>query len=148
MSDQKSDRTGKELLEALNHLFSEVDPQTSEEIAAVIKVGGYDPDAFAMRIKAVAEQAMSNSPLNWRNKARIELEQERKRLKAHAVRDDRGRDFLLKRVKTLLEKYSGVTGFAYAHHRNLDKASDDDLLSLIEELEHLSGLEKPEDDEN
>lgn len=148
MSEQKPNRSGRELLNALNHLFSEVDPETPEENEAAIKAVGYDPGSFARRMQSIAKQAMQDSPLNWRNKARAELEEGRKRLEVNSVSPAGGRESLLSRIQTLLAQIPGKSSLAYAHHRNLDKASEEDLLSLVEELEHLIGHVDPSTDGN
>lgn len=149
MSEHKQDRTDKELFDAMNQLFSEVEPGTPEEIDEVIKAIGYDPESFAARMKAVARRSASESPLNWRNKARTELELERKRLESRtATRRGVGEE-LRTRIQDLLTQLGSKpnVAMAFAHHRNLDTASDEDLASLLEELEHLIGDNSKLDDE-
>lgn len=147
MSEHKRDRTDKGLLDAVNQLFSEVEPETPEEIDEIIKAVGYEPNSFATRMESVAKRSAAESPLNWRNKARTELELERKRLEAYtASRKAIGND-LRARIQDLLSQFGGRSNMAFAHHRNLDTASDEDLASLLEELEHLINDKNTPDDE-
>lgn len=147
MSEHKRDRTDKELFGAINQLFSEVEPETPEEIDAVIKAVGYDPKSFAARMETVAKQFAAKSPLNWRNKARTELDLERKRLELHTASRKRTGNDLRARIQNLLAQFGGRPDMAFAHHRNLDTASDEDLESLLEELEYLIGDKNTPDDE-
>ena len=147
MSEHRRDRTDKELLDAINQLFSEVEPETSEDVDAIVKAVGYDPDLFATRMEAVAKRFAADSPLNWRNKAREELELERQRLETHTAARKGTRTALQDQIRDLLAQFSDNPNVAFAHHRNLDKASDEDLASLIEELEYLIGDKHTSDDE-
>ena len=67
--------TEEELVHANADLFNEVEPETPEEIDAVLREGGHDPDSIAARMKSIAECALARSPLNWRNRAQLGLEQ-------------------------------------------------------------------------
>jgi len=60
--------TGEDLVRAFADLFDEIEPETPEEIDAVLREAGYDPDEVGARMEAVAERALVDSPLNWRTR--------------------------------------------------------------------------------
>jgi len=51
--------TSEDLVRAFADLFDEIEPETPEEIDAVLREAGYDPDEVGARMKAVAERALN-----------------------------------------------------------------------------------------
>lgn len=133
MSKREPLKTDQELARALDELFDEIPPpETSEEIDATLREAGCDPDEVASRMQALAERALRESPLNWRNR-RQEMEQERAQLDTSSSATERSRFELLSAIRQIFTQYPQLA----THHRNLDQATDDDLASLLAELEYL-----------
>jgi DNA-directed RNA polymerase subunit F len=131
-------KTSEDLVRAVADLFDEVEPETQEEIDAVLREAGHDPDEVAARMKVVAERALASSPFNWRNRAQRELADERARYERLASVLPRSRADILSAIQALLAQLGGRTQQAYAHFRNFESATDEDLARLLSELEYLA----------
>ncbi len=139
MNKRQPPVTEEELVHAFADLFDEVEPETPEEIDAVLRDGGHDPDTIAARMKSIAERALARSPLNWRNRAQQELEAERSKLDRVTPIPRRGRGEIIAAIQQLLSRLQ-ARQLAPAHaYRNFDQATDEDLASLLAELEYLVG---------
>ncbi len=139
MTEQTSPQSERDLVDALVDLFNEVEPDTSEEIDAVLHEAGHDPEEVTSRIKAAVERALTDSPLNWRNKARNEIEEERTRLTTFTPSVSGDRVTLLESIQRLLASLQTRNGtLAAAYHRNLEEATNEDLAGLLAELEYLA----------
>ena len=57
MSEQRKKRTPEEFLQAMDELFASVPPETPEEVDAVLRAAGLDPDEVGRRGMQVAFQA-------------------------------------------------------------------------------------------
>ena len=77
----KGQRTPEELIQAVADLFNEVEPETPEEIEAVLREAGYDPDAIREQMKTIAERALSKQPQKWSEKIQTLPEKDPTRLK-------------------------------------------------------------------
>jgi hypothetical protein len=138
MEHRNERRTEEELLHAFADLFDEVMEEDPEEIDAALEELGYDPTEIGKKMKAVAEQALAESPLNWRNRARQAMEREKRRLTSFGTQLDRTRAQVLEVVSNLLAQAEHVHGTqAVAHFRNFNEMTDEDLADLAEELEYL-----------
>lgn len=137
MNKRQPPATEEELVHAFADLFNEVEPETPEEIDAVLREGGHDPDTIAARMKSIAERALARSPLNWRNRAQREVEAERSKLDKVTPIVRRGRGEMITDIQQLLSRLQAHQ-LAPAHaYRNFDQATDEDLASLLAELEYL-----------
>ncbi len=137
MKKRRPPATEEELVHAFADLFDEVGPETPEEIDAVLREVGRDPDTIAAQMKAVAERALARSPLDWRNRAQQELEAERHRLESVTPTLGRGRGEIITAIQRLLSQLQ-ARQLAPAHaHRHFDQATDEDLASLLVEIEYL-----------
>jgi len=147
MNKRQPPATEEELVHAFADLFDEVGPDTSEEIDAVLREGGHDPDTIAARMKSIAERALSRSPLNWRNRAQQELEAERSKLDRVTPIVRRGREEIIAAIQQLLSRLQ-ARQLAPAHaYRNFDQATDEDLASLLAELEYLVAAKHAHEEE-
>jgi hypothetical protein len=147
MNKRQPPATEEELVHAFADLFDEVGPETPEEIDAALREGGHDPDTVAARMKSIAERALARSPLNWRNRAQQELEAERSRLDNVTPILRRGRGEIIAAIQQLLSRLQAHQ-LAPAHaYRNFDQATDEDLTSLLAELEYLVAGKSTHEDE-
>ena len=137
MKPRKSPATDEELVNAFTDLFNEVEPETEDEIDAVLRQAGYDPEAVAVRMRQVADRAIEKSPLNWRNRFSTELETEKTRLAALRSSVHMSREEILEAIRNKVTRLGGKINQLGFAHRNFDMASDDDLRSLLSELDYL-----------
>lgn len=138
MDERRPPVTEEELVRAFANLFNEVEPETPEEINATLRDAGYDPDTVAARMKAVAERAIMDSPLNWRNRAKQELEEERHRRGVAESSAPQSRKDIINAIRRLLTQIHGNQVELATHFRNFDQATNDDLVSLLGDLEYLA----------
>lgn len=151
MKKRKPIETESQLIAALERFFTNV--SMSEPIESVdeeLREFGYDSVALGSQIEALAQRALAESQLNWRNQARHEIDAARNKLDRfeRATPDhQQDRSSLLNAIQHLLKKLgSQDSQLVPAHFRNFNSASDQDLVSLLQELEFLaSNHEYPED---
>ena len=137
MNERRPPTTEDELIHAFTDLFNAVEPETPEEIQTTLRDAGYDPDSVAARMQAIAARAIENSPLNWRKRAQVELESEKARLEIIPSAQPGNRADIINFIKQLLTGLSGQQFEHAAHFRNFDQATDEDLASLLADLEYL-----------
>lgn len=136
MTERKPIRSEEELAEAFDQLFDEIpSPQTQEEIDEYIREAGIDPDEFGARIKKLTIKALAESPINWRIRSKAEIEEARAQLDSIGAIANKERNNLLSIIDKALEQIL-VTNpqLISLHHRNRTELSDEDLLSLLQEL--------------
>ena len=137
MTERKPIRSEEELAEAFDQLFSEIPPpQTEEEINEYIIEAGYDPDEFGEQIKNIASEALKNSPLNWRNQiAQSEIEEARSQLeKINELANKDRKDIFSIIEKVMAQIKEANPQLAPVHYRNRSELSEEDLVSLLQEL--------------
>ncbi len=135
MKDRKAPQTDEELVQKLADLFEGAGPEPPEEVDAALREFGYDPEALAVHMRAVAERAIAESPLNWRNRA-PELAKERSLLGSFARPLGESREELARKIRDLTSRL-GPARLQLAY-RDLESLTDDDLASLLADLEFLS----------
>lgn len=145
MTKKKPLETSEEFANTLADLFNETEPETPEEIEAILREAGYDPAQLAIEMQAFAEQALKNSPLNWRNRAQQELTAARSHFESTLSRVSRSRSELIDAIQQLLQQVGSQSQPALAHFRNFEAATDDDLASMLEELEYLKSQQQGQD---
>lgn len=141
MSSRKGPRTDQEFVEAFEHLLYEHGPETSEEVDAFLRSEGLDPEVIAANGRAFVQKALASSPLNWRSYI-AERQRAKEELVAHQVSPTLSRDVLLAAIR---ESLSGLSPQQIAQsgvqYRNLEEVTDEDLRSLLAELEYLNRTE-------
>ena len=139
MRKRQPPTNNEELLDALADLFDAVEPSAPEEVDEVLREAGHDPDEVAMKMKAIAERALAKSPMNWRNVARRETDEERARLDGFKPELPGSRTDLITAIRKLLASLQiDQRRLAAAHHRNFEEVTDEDLASLFVELSYLA----------
>jgi hypothetical protein len=139
MDKRKGPESYEDLVKALADLFDEIGPVAPEEVDRVLIEAGYDPSTVATRMNAIAHQAMQDSPLSWRNRALKAIREEQSRLEKleRPVLKDR-----IEVVDAINELIRRIGGEQYklvgARFRNLEDATDNDLVSLLSQLEYLA----------
>jgi hypothetical protein len=127
--------TSEDLVRVFADLFDEVAPVTPEEIDAELRDVGLDPDKVGARMQAAVEHALTESHLNWRKRARRELEDKRTQIAESVSTWVRDRAGIIAEIERLSSQFSGQLGYAY---RNLESETDEDLASLLADLEYLA----------
>lgn len=139
MKKRNPPETEKELAAAFDDLFDEIpQPETQEEIEATLRSAGYNPSAVGARMEAIAMEALANSPLNWRNRASQEMAEARAQFSNFSSTLRESRSEITTRIQKLLALVGGEKQMVGAYYRNLDTTSDNDLASLLAELEFLA----------
>lgn len=133
MSKRKAPQSYKELLQALSDLFDEIEPNTPEEIASYLDDQGYDRKGLASSLRADIERAISSSPLNWRNKV-DDTDARSFDVSQAENKQPRSRQDIIAAIRGIYTKRNVPL---VAHFRNLEEATDEDLLSLLEDLQEL-----------
>ena len=145
MTQDKTPENEAELLRAILESFDAVESEVSQDvqdISETLRSVGLDPDEVARRMRAFAEQTMAASPFNWRNQT-AQMKDAQDRLQA-----TRSRPIDRAGLLAVLQKYLGqnspqIQRVALAH-RNLASLTDEDLVSLLDELEYLSNDDLPD----
>jgi len=139
MSKRRPPDTYEDLVRAFADLFDETEPQTPEDVDTFLREAGYDPDQVGARIQTLAEHALANSPLNWRNRALQELAQARAQLDDFVATTPRSRSEIIAALRQIIAQLGAEKcKLPAASFRNLERATDEDLASLLVELEYLS----------
>jgi hypothetical protein len=136
--------TSEDLVCAFADLFNEVAPETPEEIDGELCAAGYDPDKIGARMQAAAEQSLANSPLNWRSRAQRQLEVERARIAGFVTTLLRSRAEIIAAIRQLVAQSGGQMVYA---HRNFESETDEDLASLLADLEYLASQQRGRSEE-
>lgn len=143
---KKAPEDYSDLVRILAELFDEIGPESPDELDAVLRQAGFNPDEVAARINHVARQALRSSSEEWRATARKEMEDDRTRLERMPSEPLRGREDVIKAIGRLVASISRVNP-AWApstEFRNLDQVSDADLAGILNELEYLASKDSTE----
>lgn len=146
MAEKKSPKTASEFLDCLTDLFADVSHLSIEEIEEDLQEMGIDTKKAVQRIKSLVNEKIEESRLAWQKQAEQERLAEQGRLeKIGDTRPIGTSESLWEKVK---EALSGGLGshkqsYAQAYFRRLedDNVTDNDLKSLLDDLERLEHME-------
>lgn len=144
MNKQRCIETSEDLVRAFADFFDEIAPRTPEEIDVALREAGYDPNEVGARMKTAAERALADSPLNWRNRAQREIEAARSQIAGSATAVLRSREEIIAAIEQLVAQSGSQMAYA---HRNLESETDEDLVSLLSQLEYLTSKKCGESEE-
>lgn len=137
--------TKKGFIECLTDFMSDSEGLTQEEIATELEELGIDTAELSAAAHEIAKRGSAARRLAWRDRAkdrRVEIEE---LLKSKQI----GRTALALKDKVreiLMGSYGqGALSYAEAYFRKRDSFSENDLESLIEDLEDLNLLEEEKD---
>ncbi len=140
MKKRKPLETDIELAQALDKLFDEISlPETPEDIDAFLREAGYDPDEVATNMQLNVEQALANSPLNWRNREQT-LQEEKHKSDATPLTSLPTKAELLQTLQQLFTRQPELA----THFRNFETMSANDLADLVKDIEYLSSQQNKE----
>ena len=132
----KKNKTYKDYLSSLLSFLDSEAQTPSYDAGQVLTEAGYKPDDVGKKFQAIADEAMAGSPHNWRNRASAEhAEAKSSFLKKDSIqRSPRPRSEILDEIQALLSQHNLTVAFA---HRNFSDQSDEDLESLLDQLEYI-----------
>jgi hypothetical protein len=148
---KKPPETYRAFVDRLADLFDQIPPETVEEAEQELRDAGFDPEAVGQRMKILAEQTLARSRLNWRINAAEERGRVVDKLTHFVARVPEARSELETAIRQILERSPqfGNLPAVTAHFRNFAEATDEDLKSLLFELEflHMQAEEDSKDKE-
>lgn len=151
MKNNRNIETEEQLLQVLEEFFCDVTEDVSiENIESELRDLGYDLAELEKKGKEIANLHIANSPLNWRNKAKREIEVARIELENASIREDQNldRESLISKIKKILGGLEQKNlEFAPVHFRNFEAASEDDLLSMLNQLRYLNSKSRNQEEE-
>lgn len=141
MNKRKPIETEQELLNALESFFcDDIEDQPIENIDAELQALGFDANEIGNRLGNFARESLENSMLNWRNKSR-EIEAAKEKLNHSRIPGIEGLDRpdLINAIQQALSNLGNrKPNMIPVFNRNFQEVSDNDLRSLLEQLNHLA----------
>ena len=138
MSIRKPPESEQDILNAFADLFDEIQPETSEEIDTILIEAGFEPEQVAANMQALAEKALSESPLNWRKQASRDRQQAEEGLRELESTTPTNRTDILTALRDFAKRRPEQYQLAMVQFRNnVEEASDKDLQTLLTELIYL-----------
>lgn len=138
--------TEQDLINALEEFAYDVTENESiKDIDEELKSLGYDPGLIGRKFQSIASQALAASPLDWRNRASIDVAKAREKLGLFSRHDTELLDkpSLIEAIQLALKSlgYTEPT-LMPAQYRNFEKATENDLVSILQQLNYLSSGDK------
>jgi hypothetical protein len=139
MKNNKRVSSEKDLLHVIDSLFNELQaPETEDEINEYLQIADIDINQFKINIRKLVNKELEKSPFNWKNKSLTEILEIRMKLNEEGLFDE----LELSQLRQIAQKYfnqlkSLHPNYSSIHHRDLEELSQNDLLSLVKELDFL-----------
>ena len=132
MSEKKHPQSFTELVRLLAQFIRDDEPESDEELHERIRDMGHEPNELATKMRARLNQAIDESPLNWRNQS-DRIQRERDVLGRFNETLSGSIDQLKAEITALLRSSQARLA---VHHRNLDldEMTEADLAQLLAEL--------------
>jgi len=137
MSKHRPPETEKDLIRAFDVLFSAVEPESTEEIEALLRAEGLDPKELAAQGRALVDEAIAKSPYNWRNRAPQERRRAGEKYGEIESAFPKTREAILSAISDFKLRMPEQYSLATAQYRNLEDVSDDDLQTLLGDLMYI-----------
>ncbi len=137
----KRDEPKKSFLECFSDFMSDPEGLSPEDIEEALRQEGVDVSALEQRVREIVREGSAKRRLSWRDRAR------EKRVKIERLLESKGiaaaATGLREKVMRILAGDYGPGALSYAetYFRKKESCSEDDLESLIEDLEDLQLLE-------
>jgi len=139
-------KSDKDLWLALEGLENDLlDPDMpAEQVASQLRQLGLDPDKLAATGRAVGADLAERERLAWREKAQRRRDELRRSAATAKVPPDMDREAMIARLDELraVDLEVGTAIRAAARKRRAEESSDEDLRSLLEDMEALRAIEK------
>jgi len=142
MKNNKRIETEEQLIQVLEEFFCDVTEEESiENVESELRDLGYDLTKLEKKGRDIAKLHIANSPLNWRNKSKKEIELAKANLDKARIHEDQelDRKSIIDEIQMILLSLGNKnSNFVPAHFRNFETASDNDLSSMLEQLKYLT----------
>jgi len=137
------------LVSFLNALMTASESRSIEELRESVRSMGMDPDHLLARAREQVTRAREQARLSWVTRARSRAEEVRQRIRDAGLVARLGRQDLIRRIKDAAEGAFGTTSaeFVRTSFRNFESMPDQDLVSLLEDIEALRVLGNEPDNE-
>jgi len=150
MPNKKPPESMSEFLDGLVDLFTDLPERTTQELEEDLREEGIDTEAFVQRVQMLVESKLQEQRLAWLEHARqgrtADLEKLRRVQPSKAL--DKIEE-VKQKIKDVLTGQFGSGALEYAnaqlHHRNLNNVTENDLRSLLDDLERLELLTQSSD---
>jgi hypothetical protein len=146
MSDIKPIKSITELFHRINRVSSEAD-WSEAELRLFLTDEGINPSLLLEKVRTDVKRLLRESPYYWRNRARTLRETLEGRVKAtqRHLLEEMPRKELLGHIEATLARMppSLVQQFS-VEHRNFGECTDEDLRSILLELECIEKLDAPD----
>lgn len=141
MNKKRQIETEQDLVDALEEFVYDVtEDESLNDVDKELKALGYDPRTVELKFQELASQTIASSPLDWRNRARIEIAKAREKLELMSNPELRALDkpSLMETIQLTLKRlgYSDPS-LIPVQYRNFEQATESDLASLLQHLEYL-----------
>jgi hypothetical protein len=132
----KKNKTYKDYLSSLLSFLESEEEKPSYDVDQLLAEAGYKPDDIGKKFRDIANESIAKSPHNWRNRAHTEHEEAKSHFLEKRARDrpKRSRSEILEAIQSLFAQQNLQASLA---HRNFSDQSDEDLESLLDQLEYI-----------
>jgi hypothetical protein len=146
---KKSPETYRAFLDRLEDLLDQSPPENVKEAEDELRDAGLDPEVVGQRMRAIAEQTLARSRANWWAEAAVERRHALDKLTQFAAPIPDARSGIEAAIRQILQQSPRLRDLptVSAHFRNFAEATDEDLKSLLLELEFLR-METSKDSED
>lgn len=148
MSDIKPIKSITDLFHRINRLSSEAD-WTEEELLQALTEEGINPSHLLEKVRSDVKHLLTQSPYYWRNRARTlrEILEGRVRAQDRQLAERLPRKELLGHIEATLARMPPSIAQQFAlEHRNFGECTDEDLRSILLELECIEKLDASDAD--
>jgi len=142
----KKNMTNKDQLSNLLSFMGTNDEEPSYDVDKLLTEAGFNPDEVGKRFQIVANQSMAKSPHNWRYRAHAaQLRAKEDYVKTKPMdKRNRSRAEILDAINSLVSQHNLGVSFA---HRNLSDQTDEDMESLLNQIEYIVAHKSIDTDE-
>lgn len=143
----KADEPKKTFLDCFSDFMSDPSGLAPEDIEEALKQEGVDVPAIEQRVRKLVQEASKKRRLGWRDRAREKREKIERLLQSKGI--PAAATGLREKVMEILAGDYGPGALSYAetYFRKKEACSEEDLESLIEDLEDLELLERFSEEE-
>jgi len=136
---KKPPETYRAFLDRLEDLFDQSPPESIKDAQDELIDAGLNPDAIGERIKAVADRSLARARASWWAEAAAERRSALANITRFTTRIPDSRRDVEAAIRDILQQSPSLNDLPAisTHFRNFAEATDEDLKSLLVELEFL-----------
>lgn len=152
MTQRKPPENSSEFLDGLVELFTNLPERTTKEIEEDLREEGIDTELSVRQTQELVRQKLEEQRLGWLERARQKRSADLERLSSvQPSRTIATLGELKQKVQSILSGQFGPGASEYAHahlhYRSLDDVPENDLRTLIDDLERFKLLIQPSDND-